>query len=130
SAASHGSAISSAKRVKDSPLAWNASRLVRLETGNSSDALLARWVHAYTCGLGLARSRAAVANTIGVSSTIVASRLRTAVVQSAGLTPGAEGHRRAQRVEQTGTPAAVGEHQHRGQESHRRPQRAQGRARA
>jgi hypothetical protein len=31
-----------ANRVKDSPLAWKASRLVRLETGSSSDAELAR----------------------------------------------------------------------------------------
>jgi hypothetical protein len=37
-----GSAMSPAKRVNDSPLAWKASRLVRLETGSSSDAELAR----------------------------------------------------------------------------------------
>ena len=37
-----GSTISPAKRVNDSPLAWKASRLVRLETGSSSDAELAR----------------------------------------------------------------------------------------
>ena len=82
-AASQGSAISAAKRVNDSPLASNASRLVRFETGSSSDALLARWVHAYTCGRGLKRSRAAVANTTGVSRTTVASRLSTAVVAAA-----------------------------------------------
>ena len=35
-----------AKRVKLSPLARNASRLVRLDTGNSSEAVLARWVQA------------------------------------------------------------------------------------
>ena len=35
-------AISSAKRGKDSPLAANASRLVRLETGSSSEAEFAR----------------------------------------------------------------------------------------
>ena len=82
-ATSHGSSISAAKRVNDRPLASNASRLVRFETGSSSDALLARWVHAYTCGRGLKRSRAAVENTTGVSSTIVASRLSTAVVPAA-----------------------------------------------
>ena len=41
-----GSAISPAKRVNESPLAWNARRLVRLETGSSSDAELARCEHA------------------------------------------------------------------------------------
>ena len=41
-----GSAMSPAKRVNDSPLAWKASRLVRLETGSSSDAELARCEHA------------------------------------------------------------------------------------
>ena len=82
-AASQGSAISAAKRVNESPLASNASRLVRFETGSSSEALLARCVHAYTCGRGLKRSRAAVANTTGVSRTTVASRLSTAVVAAA-----------------------------------------------
>jgi hypothetical protein len=48
--------------------------------------------------------------------------------QAAGLAPGAEGHRRAQRVEQAGAPAAVGEHQQRGQESDRGTERVQGRA--
>ena len=41
-----GSAISAANRVKDRPLAAKASRLVRLDTGSSSDAELARCVHA------------------------------------------------------------------------------------
>jgi hypothetical protein len=45
-AASHGSAISAANRVKLSPLAASASRLVRLETGSSSDAVLDRCVQA------------------------------------------------------------------------------------
>ena len=45
-AASQGSAISAAKRVNDRPLALNASRFVRLETASSSEAELARWVHA------------------------------------------------------------------------------------
>src|SRR6266851_1303704 len=82
-AASQGSAISAAKRVKLNPLAANASRLVRLETGSSTDAVFDRWVQAYTCGLGRAPSRAALANTTGVSSTIVASRLSTAVITDA-----------------------------------------------
>ena len=46
SAAIHGSAMSAPKRVNESPLAWNASRFVRLETGSSSDAELARCAHA------------------------------------------------------------------------------------
>ena len=82
-ATSHGSAISAAKRVNDRPLASNASRLVRFETGSSSDALLARCGARVDVGRGLKRSRAAVANTTGVSSTIVASRLSTAVVAAA-----------------------------------------------
>ena len=82
-ATSHGSAISAAKRVKLSPLAANASRLVRLDTGSSDEAVFARWVQAYTCGLGRAPSRAAVANTTGVSSTTAASRLSTAVITEA-----------------------------------------------
>ena len=81
-AASQGTAINAANRPKASPLAANASRLVKLDTG-SSDAELARCVHAYTCGLARASSRAAVANTTGVSSTTVASRLSTAVVTEA-----------------------------------------------
>ena len=55
-ATSQGSAISAAKRVKLSPLAAKASRLVRLETGSSSEAVLDRWVQAYTCGRGRAPS--------------------------------------------------------------------------
>ena len=82
-AASHGSAISAAKRPKASPLAAKASRLVRLDTGSSRDAELARCVHAYTCGRDRICSRAAVANTTGVSKTTVVSRLSTAVVTAA-----------------------------------------------
>ena len=44
--ASQGSAISAAKRVNESPLAWNASRFVRLETASRSEAEFARCVHA------------------------------------------------------------------------------------
>ena len=82
-AISHGSAIRAAKRGKLSPLAAKASRLVRLETGSSSEAVFDRWVQANTCGLGRIPRRAAVANTTGVSSTIVASRLSTAVITDA-----------------------------------------------
>jgi hypothetical protein len=82
-AASHGSAISAAKRGNARPLAANASRFVRLETGSSSDAEFARWVQAYTCGLGRAPSCAEVLYTTGVSSTTVASRLSTAVIAEA-----------------------------------------------
>lgn len=82
-ATSHGSTISAANRVKLRPLAVKASRLVRLETGSSSEAVFDRWVQAYTCGFGRAPIRAAVANTTGVSSTMVASRLSTAVIAEA-----------------------------------------------
>src|SRR5664280_2249980 len=36
--------VRAANRTKDRPLARNASRLVRLETGNSNEAVLARWL--------------------------------------------------------------------------------------
>jgi hypothetical protein len=42
SATSHGSSIRPAKRVNDRPVAWNASRFVRFEIGNSNDAVFAR----------------------------------------------------------------------------------------
>ena len=45
-AANVGSAISAPKCKNDSLLAWKASRLVRFDTGNSSDAELARCAHA------------------------------------------------------------------------------------
>ena len=81
--ASHGRAISAANRPNARPLTANASRLVRLETGSSSDAELARCAQAYRCGLDRTPSPAAVANTTGVSSTTVVSRLSTAVVSAA-----------------------------------------------
>ena len=81
-AASHGSPIAAVKPVRLSPLTENASRLVRFDTGSSSDAEFARCVHAYMYGLGGSRSRAAVSCTTGVSSTTVVSRLSTAVVRS------------------------------------------------
>ena len=82
-ATSQGTAISAPKWIRSAPATENASRLVRLDTGSSSDAELARWVHAYTLGLGRTRSRVAVSCTTGVSSTTVVSRLRTAVVTEA-----------------------------------------------
>src|SRR5664280_718451 len=39
-----GGGIRAANRTKDRPLARNANRLVRLETGNSNEAVLARWL--------------------------------------------------------------------------------------
>ena len=71
---------------------------MRFETGSSSDALLARCEHAYTCGRGLTRSRAAVANTTGVSSTTVASRLSTAVVAAAAANTSASSRRGSPRA--------------------------------
>ncbi len=39
----HGAAINTAKRVNDRPALANARRLVKFDTGSSSDAVLARW---------------------------------------------------------------------------------------
>ena len=58
----------------------NASRLVRLDIGSSSDAVLARCAVAYACGLAGTPNARVVASTTGVSSTTVASRLSTTVV--------------------------------------------------
>jgi hypothetical protein len=73
----------------------------------------------------LVRRRAAVANTIGVRRTTVASRLRTAVVAAANeehhgqqpprLPSRADRHPHPQRVEHHGPPAAVGQHKQRGE---------------
>ena len=81
--ASHGRAITPANRPKPSPAAPNASRFVRLDTGNNSDAELARCPHAYSCGRGRTPTATAVASTTGVSSTTVASRLSAAVTTDA-----------------------------------------------
>ena len=62
-----------------------ASRFVRLDTGSNRDAVLARCAVAYRCGSGRASSRLVVVRTIGVSRTMVASRLRTAVVTDATM---------------------------------------------
>lgn len=45
-AANHGNAMVTPKRMNDNPLALNASRFVRLETGRSREAEFARWVQA------------------------------------------------------------------------------------
>jgi hypothetical protein len=39
------------RRVKDTSGAETAGRLVRLDTGDSSEAEFARWVQAYACNL-------------------------------------------------------------------------------
>src|SRR5258707_8093904 len=82
-AASHGNVMTAVKWTNESPAAPNASRLVRLDTGNSSEALLARCAVAYACGLAGTRNPRTVESTTGVSSTTVASRLRIAVVAAA-----------------------------------------------
>ena len=104
-----GSAMSAAKRGNESPLAANASRLVRLETGSSSEAEFARCGEAYTCGRARSPTRAAVANTTGVSSTTVASRLSTAVISAATANTPAEQPARAApgRPGRRTSPAAV-----------------------
>ena len=78
----HGSAISAANAAKLSPLAANASRLVRFETGSSSEASWPGGCRRRRAAAA-ARRRAAVANTTGVSSTTVASRLSAAVTTAA-----------------------------------------------
>src|ERR1700758_2617055 len=47
-ATSHGSVISAANRTKVNPLAENASRLVRFDTGSSSEPVFDKCVQAYT----------------------------------------------------------------------------------
>src|SRR4051812_7519942 len=79
-AANHDGAITAVKWRNDRPAAVNASRLVRLDTGSNSDAVLARCAVAYACGRAGTRSARVVASTTGVSNTTVASRLSTAVV--------------------------------------------------
>lgn len=44
--AQRGTAITVANRVNDNPAASTASRLVRLDTGSSSEAAFARWAQA------------------------------------------------------------------------------------
>jgi hypothetical protein len=79
----HGSAINPANRRKLTPLALNANRFVRFDTGSSSEPVLDKWVQAYTCGRARTPRRAAVANTTGVNNTTVASRPNTAVTSEA-----------------------------------------------
>ena len=85
-ASTHGSTINAAKCPKDRPLAANASRLVRFDTGSSSEPLFARCVQAYACGRAAMRMRCTVVSTTGVSSTTVASRVSTAVTEAASTT--------------------------------------------
>ncbi len=85
------------------PLAANASRFVRFETGSSSDAELARWLHAYTCGRARAPIREALANTTGVSSTTVASRLSTAVMIAAAANTAVSSRRGRPRLARAAT---------------------------
>ncbi len=80
STTSRGSTINAANRANESPVASSASRLVRLETGSSSDAELARCAVACRCGRAETPTRTAAATTTGVKSTTVASRLRTVVI--------------------------------------------------
>ena len=61
-----GSTISPVNRPKDSPDALNASRLVRFDTGSSSEPLLASRVQAYSCGRLTTPSAAVVVRTTGV----------------------------------------------------------------
>ena len=83
---SHGRAMTAVKRPKvSSGTAATASRFVRLDTGSNRDAVLARCAVAYRCGSGRASSRLVVVRTIGVSRTMVVSRLRTAVVTDATM---------------------------------------------
>ncbi len=119
--------MTAAKCRNEMPAAVNASRLVRLETGSNSDAVLARCAVAYACGLAGTASAPAVASTTGVSSTTVASRLRIAVVAEA-MTNTIASRRRGLPaltraiihpggVEQALVVAQSREHQHGGQES-------------
>ncbi len=82
----HGSTMSAVNRPKEIPAALKASRLVRFDTGSSSDPLLARRVHAYRCGRPGTFMRVAVVSTTGVSRTTVASRVRVAVTAAASAT--------------------------------------------
>src|SRR6202171_5796746 len=82
-AASHGSAMTAVKWTNDKPATLKANRLVRFDTGNSSEALFARWADEYACGFAETASVRAVASTTGVNSTTVASRLRIAGVAAA-----------------------------------------------
>src|SRR6478735_653263 len=82
-AATHGPAISPANPTNVSPDAWNASRLVRFDTGSNSDAVFDRCAAAYTGGAPPTCRRRTAPSTTGVSSTTVASSDSTAVVSDA-----------------------------------------------
>src|SRR4051812_28970513 len=76
-------AMRTAKPRNDSRSDGIASRLVRLETGNSNEAELASRLQAWTRGRGLVAAPAAATATTGVRSTTVASRLKVAVTTAA-----------------------------------------------
>ncbi len=130
--ATQGAAISPAKLTKVSPAADIANRLVRFDTGSSSEPALARWVQAYACGFGRTPILDAVANTTGVSSTTVASSDRTAVTAEASTKTKTSsrwasplalgGHQGAGVAEQAVGVAELADHQHGGQEGHHREQ--------
>ena len=131
-ATSHGSAISAAKRVKLSPLTANASRLVRLETGSSSEAVFDRWVQAYTCGLapspqpgGGGEHHRGEQHHRGVQAQH--GRDHRGQDEDCDQQPPRPprcraGHPRPASAEQSLVIAQLGEHQHRGQESDHRAQ--------
>src|ERR687885_1972312 len=81
--ASQTGAITKANLAKDSRRVGIANRFVRFDTGNSSDAELARRAQAWTTGRRLVPTAAAADATTGVSNTTVASRLSVAVVTAA-----------------------------------------------
>ncbi len=131
-AANHDGAITAVKWRNDRPAAENASRFVRLDTGSSSDAVLARCAVAYACGRAGTHSARVVASTTGVNSTTVASRLRTAVVtapmtntfaSSRRVSPSAgPRHGRTRRTEQALVVAQLRQHEHGGEKPDHREQ--------
>ena len=80
----HGRASRAENPAYERPLWWMTSRLVRLATGDSSDAPLARKTVASSAASTVGRPRPRTARTTtGVNSTTVASRLRTDVMTTA-----------------------------------------------
>ena len=94
-AASAGAHISPRYPTSACRSTWSASRLVRLDTGSTSDAVLASASTASANGSGGVWVRRASAMTTGVSSTAVVSSDRTAVLSTASRTTSAHSaHRR------------------------------------
>ena len=93
-----------------------------MDTGSSSDAVLARCAVAYACGRAGTRSARVVASTTGVSSTTVASRAQHGRrhgtddehlgQQPPGVTVGRPRHGRARRAEQALVVAQLRQHEH------------------